>query len=169
MVSTSQSLLLFRGCWIWLVAMISAIKGIPVQCDPPTMKVILHLNEAPDFVIERSKKECIRCRKASWISWKKKKGRGDWSWQSDKTLGHIREMRAAFEGRSRKFRMEGGLRATVRSALANRGLVRSHKREARMEGTLGKTHEEAVSQGLLHDNRNATSRWKPEFSSRTEL
>lgn len=41
--------------------MVVAIKGIVVQCDPPTMEILLQLNESRGFVIEILSGEFVLC------------------------------------------------------------------------------------------------------------
>ncbi|CDJ64071.1 REX1 DNA repair domain-containing protein, putative [Eimeria necatrix] len=44
--------------------MVVAIKGILVQCDPPTMEIILQLNETKNFIIEKISEEHVLCSEA---------------------------------------------------------------------------------------------------------
>ncbi|XP_026190667.1 general transcription and DNA repair factor IIH subunit rtf-1-like [Cyclospora cayetanensis] len=41
--------------------MVVAIKGVVVQCDPPTMEILLQLNETRGFVIEVLSGEFVLC------------------------------------------------------------------------------------------------------------
>ncbi|KAL8274346.1 hypothetical protein Esti_001668 [Eimeria stiedai] len=41
--------------------MVVAIKGIVVQCDPPTMEILLQLNESRGFVIQVLSGEFVLC------------------------------------------------------------------------------------------------------------
>ncbi|PHJ15926.1 general transcription factor iih polypeptide 5 gtf2h5 [Cystoisospora suis] len=44
--------------------MVAALKGVLVKCDPPTMEIILLLNETRDFIIEQLNEEYVLCRES---------------------------------------------------------------------------------------------------------